>query len=37
MLALVLGQAMMEKFGSDHIDEMKRNFNSYIRSQEKDV
>jgi chorismate synthase len=37
MLALVLGQAMMEKFGGDHIDEMKRNFNSYIKSQEKDV
>jgi chorismate synthase len=35
MLALVLGQAMMEKFGGDHIDEMKRNFNSYIKSQEK--
>jgi len=37
MLALVLGQAMMEKFGGDHIDEMKRNFNSYIKSQEKGV
>lgn len=35
MLALVLGQAMTEKFGGDHIDEMKRNFDSYIRSQEK--
>jgi hypothetical protein len=33
MLALVLGQAMMEKFGGDHIDEMKRNFHSYIKSQ----
>ena len=33
MLALVLGQAMMEKFGGDHIDEMKRNFRSYIKSQ----
>ena len=30
MLALVLGQAMIEKFGGDHIDEMKRNFNSPI-------
>lgn len=34
MLALVLGQAMMEKFGGDHIDEMKRNFHSYIKSQQ---
>jgi chorismate synthase len=32
MLALVLGQAMIEKFGGDHIDEMKRNFNSLITS-----
>jgi chorismate synthase len=35
MLAFALGQAMTEKFGGDHIDEMKRNFDSYIRSQEK--
>ena len=35
MLAFALGQAMTEKFGGDHIDEMKRNFNSYIKSQEK--
>jgi len=34
MLALVLGQAMIEKFGGDHIDEMKRNFHSYIKSQQ---
>jgi chorismate synthase len=33
MLALVLGEAMMEKFGGDHIAEMKRNFHSYIKSQ----
>ena len=32
MLALVLGEAMLEKFGGDHIDEMKRNFNAYIES-----
>jgi chorismate synthase len=32
MLALVLGEAMIEKFGGDHIDEMKRNFHSYIKS-----
>jgi len=37
MLALVLGQAMLEKFGGDHIDEMKRNFRSFIKSQEKGV
>jgi chorismate synthase len=35
MLALVLGEAMMEKFGGDHIAEMKRNFHSYTKSQEK--
>ena len=35
MLALVLGQAITEKFGGDHIDEMKRNFSAYIKSQEK--
>jgi chorismate synthase len=34
MLALVLGQAMTEKFGGDHIDEMKRNFSSYTQSQQ---
>jgi chorismate synthase len=37
MLAIVLGEAMMEKFGGDHIDEMKRNFNSFIKSQEKSL
>jgi chorismate synthase len=35
MLALVLGEAMIEKFGGDHIAEMKRNFQAYIKSQEK--
>jgi chorismate synthase len=35
MLALVLGQAMTEKFGGDHINEMKTNFQAYIKSQEK--
>jgi chorismate synthase len=35
MLALVLGQTMSEKFGGDHIDEMKRNFQAYIKLQEK--
>ncbi len=32
MLALVLAEAMLEKFGGDHIDEMKRNFHSYVKS-----
>jgi chorismate synthase len=31
MLALVLGEAMMEKFGGDNIKEMKRNFSAYIK------
>jgi chorismate synthase len=31
MLALVLAEAMMEKFGSDNINEMKRNFNAYTK------
>ncbi len=35
MLAFTLGQAMIEKFGGDHISEMKRNFEFYISSQEK--
>ena len=34
MLALVLGEAMLEKFGGDHIKEMKRNFKGYIKSLE---
>ena len=32
MLAITLAQAMAEKFGGDHIDEMKSNFNAYIKS-----
>ena len=32
MLAIVLANAMREKFGGDSIDEMKRNFDSYIES-----
>ncbi len=35
MLALVLGEAMSQKFGGDHIEEMKRNFSAYIKSEEK--
>ena len=31
MLALVLAQEMIEKFGGDHIKEMKRNFSSYAK------
>jgi len=34
MLATVLGEAMVEKFGGDHILEMKHNFDSYIKSLE---
>ena len=34
MLAIVLANAMREKFGGDSIDEMKRNFDSYVRSLE---
>lgn len=34
MLALVIAGAIIEKFGGDHIDEMKRNFNAYIKSLE---
>lgn len=30
MVALVLADAMIEKFGGDHIDEMRRNFESYM-------
>jgi chorismate synthase len=32
MLALVLAEAMMEKFGGDHIAEMKRNLTAYLKS-----
>jgi chorismate synthase len=31
MLALVLGEAMMEKFSGDNIKEMKRSFSAYIK------
>jgi chorismate synthase len=31
MLALVLAEAMLEKFGGDSIDEMKHNFSAYIK------
>ena len=29
MVALVLAGAMREKFGGDHVEEMRRNFDSY--------
>ncbi len=32
MLAIVLAGAMREKFGGDSLDEMKRNFESYLKS-----
>jgi chorismate synthase len=35
MLAFTLAQAMIEKFGGDHIKEMKNNLKAYIKSQEK--
>jgi chorismate synthase len=31
MLAIVLAEAMLEKFGGDSLKEMKRNFNAYIK------
>jgi chorismate synthase len=34
MLALVLGEAVIDKFGGDHVAEMKHNFHSYIKSQQ---
>jgi len=34
MLALVLGEAMTEKFGGDNLNEMDRHFGSYIKSLE---
>ena len=34
MLAVVLANAMREKFGGDSIDEMKRNFDGYVASVE---
>jgi chorismate synthase len=35
MLAIVLANAMREKFGGDSIEEMKRNFHSYLAEIEK--
>ena len=32
MLAIVLANAMREKFGGDSIDEMKRNYAAYVQS-----
>lgn len=32
MLALVLVDAFLEKFGGDHIEELRRNYDSYIQS-----
>ncbi|MQF48724.1 chorismate synthase [SAR202 cluster bacterium AC-647-N09_OGT_505m] len=32
MVALVLAEAMLEKFGGDHIDETRRNWSAYITS-----
>jgi chorismate synthase len=30
MVAIVLVEAMLEKFGGDHIDETRRNYMSYM-------
>lgn len=32
MAAIVLTEAMLEKFGGDHIDETKRNYQSYLKT-----
>ena len=32
MLALVLAEAVLEKFGGDHIDELLANFNNYQKT-----
>ena len=32
MLALVLAQAFLEKFGGDHLSETRRNYESYLKS-----
>lgn len=32
MVAIVLAQAMLEKFGGDHMDEILRNYNAYLKT-----
>ena len=32
MVALVLAEAMLEKFGGDHLDEVKRNWKNYLKT-----
>jgi chorismate synthase len=32
MVALVLTEALLEKFGGDHIEETKRNFRSFMEN-----
>ena len=32
MVALVLAEALLEKFGGDHIEETKRNFRSFMEN-----
>ena len=32
MVAIVLADAMLEKFGGDHIEEIKHNYNGYLES-----
>lgn len=32
MVAIVLAEAMLEKFGGDHVDETKRNYQAYLKT-----
>jgi chorismate synthase len=32
MLAIILAEAVLEKFGGDHIDETLRNYRGYLKS-----
>ena len=32
MMSLILTEAIIEKFGGDHIDELLENFSNYIQS-----
>jgi chorismate synthase len=32
MLAIILADAMLEKFGGDHLQETKRNYDSYLKA-----
>ncbi len=32
MVAIVLAQAMLEKFGGDHLEETRRNYDAYVQT-----